>query len=720
MIKISNLNKTYTTGNFTIKACDNVSLEFRKEEFVAIIGPSGCGKTTFLNILGALLRPDSGNIEIYGNSIIEFDDNKLDRYRNHTIGYIFQTYNLIEHLNVLDNVMLGLALSGVKSKARKEKALRALEKVGILEQAYKKPKELSVGQAQRVAIARTLVNDPDIILADEPTGALDSEMSKTIISLFKELTKDKLVIIVTHNEELAYEYATRIIKLTDGRVVSDSNPYKSIDNLGKQLNLKNNSMSLFTSINLAFKNLKTKIGRTLLIVIASLFGVIGIYLIATLSIGLKKEYHRYQENKLSQYAINISANYSNVTLTPRDNTEFDEEKGNMNKITQEFVDYINDYYEENPDNISGITIKPRFMFSILKSQEDENGVITYKRMATNYGPYTARINQKFSLYVLLPKGEKFNLTYDILAGTHPDNITDKENKVFGIVLPVDICNRFYNHVFETMGYYYKDNDHIPFETILNMEFLFYPGVYSSTNFDIENTVKLKICAIVRHKDRYQDVLIPSGLGYTHDLVEYLAHNYPNVVGDTDYIDIYPTSSKARSEIKDYLKKYNDRFDPNDKENNIVYYDEFEVLSKKSQKLIMIIMVSLTCFTIVAIVISITMNTIVTQTSVLQRSREIGIIRALGGRKKDVFRIFNTENIIVGIISGIIGLLVSFLIINYLNDFVEKNFNTRNVLINLPVPALITFILVLIISFLAGIIPARKAAIKDPVEVLYSE
>ena len=293
MLELKNIVKQYVTGDTTLNALDDVSLEFRKNEFVAILGPSGCGKTTMLNIVGGLDRYTSGDIVINGKSTKEFKDADWDNYRNHSIGFVFQSYNLIPHQTVLENVELALTLSGVSKEERRKRATDVLTKVGLADKLKNKPNQLSGGQMQRVAIARALVNDPEIILADEPTGALDTVSSIQVMELLKEISKDKLIIMVTHNPELAQEYSTRIVKLLDGQLIDDSNPYEN-DGKKKEKKLlsvsddtsltkrelekknKKKKMSFFTALSLSFKNLLTKKARTILVTFAGSIGIIGI------------------------------------------------------------------------------------------------------------------------------------------------------------------------------------------------------------------------------------------------------------------------------------------------------------------------------------------------------------------------------------------------------------------------------------------------------------
>ena len=315
MLQVKDIRKEYKTGNLVQKALDGVSLNLRDNEFVAILGPSGSGKTTLLNIIGGLDRYDSGDVIINGISTKKYKDRDWDAYRNHTIGFVFQSYNLIPHQTVLANVELALTISGIGAKERKAKALAALDKVGLKDQAHKKPNQMSGGQMQRVAIARALVNDPDILLADEPTGALDSDTSVQVMDLLKEVAKDRLVVMVTHNPELAEEYATRIVKVKDGKVIHDSDPYEPEDSILKapvHKRLGKASMSFFTALALSFNNLLTKKTRTILVAFAGSIGIIGIALIMSLSNGVNKYIDDTEKKTLSQYPLQIDA--SSVSL----------------------------------------------------------------------------------------------------------------------------------------------------------------------------------------------------------------------------------------------------------------------------------------------------------------------------------------------------------------------------------------------------------------------
>ena len=335
MLSLKNIIKDYPVGDGVVHALKGVDVEFRKNEFVAILGQSGCGKTTLLNIIGGLDRYTSGDLIINGRSTKEFKDRDWDAYRNHSIGFVFQNYNLIPHQTVLSNVELALTLSGVPKSERRKRAVEALEKVGLGDQLKKKPNQMSGGQMQRVAIARALVNDPDILLADEPTGALDSSTSVQIMEILKEISKDKLIIMVTHNPELAEQYATRTIKLLDGKIISDSDPYTNetkTEPIGKkeQKKVKKPSMSFFTALALSRNNLITKKGRTLLTAFAGSIGIIGIALILSVSTGVNNYIKQVQEDTLTSYPITIEAESVDMSSMLSAMTDREEDKDHDN------------------------------------------------------------------------------------------------------------------------------------------------------------------------------------------------------------------------------------------------------------------------------------------------------------------------------------------------------------------------------------------------------
>ena len=314
VLTLRNITKDYTAGDSAVHALRGVSIDFRESEFVAILGPSGCGKTTLLNIIGGLDQYTSGDLVINGRSTRDYGDKDWDTYRNHSIGFVFQSYNLIPHQSVLANVELALTISGISREERRERAIKVLERVGLGDQIYKKPNQMSGGQMQRVAIARALINDPDILLADEPTGALDSETSVQVMDLLKEVAQDRLVIMVTHNPDLAERYATRIVRLLDGEIIGDSDPYDGSkaaqrSNEGK----KRPSMSFLTALSLSLNNLMTKKGRTILTAFAGSIGIIGIALILSLSNGIQTYIDQVQEDTLSTYPLTIESEAADLS-----------------------------------------------------------------------------------------------------------------------------------------------------------------------------------------------------------------------------------------------------------------------------------------------------------------------------------------------------------------------------------------------------------------------
>lgn len=365
MLQIENISKKYVTGDLVQQALKNVSLTLRDNEFVAILGPSGSGKTTLLNVIGGLDRYDSGDLIINGISTQKYKDRDWDSYRNHTIGFVFQSYNLIPHQTVLSNVELALTISGISKSERRKRAKKALEEVGLGDQIHKKPNQMSGGQMQRVAIARALVNNPDILLADEPTGALDTETSIQVMNLLKQVAKDRLVVMVTHNPELAEEYANRIVRLKDGEITDDTNPYvveKSKVEKPQHKNMGKSSMSIFTSLALSFNNLKTKKGRTLLTSFAGSIGIIGIALILALSNGVNNYIADVQKDTMTSYPITINAQDMDLTRVMND--------GQSAAVEKENVDHKKDKVYSNTTDLE--------MTSSMTSSVSENNLTKFK------------------------------------------------------------------------------------------------------------------------------------------------------------------------------------------------------------------------------------------------------------------------------------------------------------------------------------------------------
>ena len=436
MLELKNIKKSYKVADFTQTALNGISLKFRKNEFVAVLGQSGSGKTTLLNIIGGLDHYDSGDLIINNKSTKKFKDTDWDAYRNNCIGFVFQNYNLISHISILANVELGMTLSGVSKKERKEKTIEVLKKVGLENHMYKKPNQLSGGQMQRVAIARALVNNPDVILADEPTGALDSKTSIQIMELIKEIAKDKLVIMVTHNSELAHNYANRIIELKDGSIVSDTNKLEK-QNIDKTYNIKKTSMNFLTALSLSFNNIRTKKGRTLLTAFASSIGIIGIAIILSLSNGFDKQIDKFEKDTLSGFPITISRQASEMTtedmalMTPSKEDSYPDTNViypydtasslliHQNVFTEDYLNYIDNI---NKDDTIGISYLRTMLLNMLIKNNDKIEYISNLSLTS------------------LPKELKENdetfleSAYDLLAGNYP---TDK----LEIVVAVNEKNR---------------------------------------------------------------------------------------------------------------------------------------------------------------------------------------------------------------------------------------------------------------------------------------
>ena len=769
MLEIKNIRKSYKTGDFVQDALKGVNLKFRKHEFVSILGPSGSGKTTLLNIIGGLDRYTSGDLIINNKSTKKFKDNDWDAYRNNSVGFIFQSYNLIGHISVLANVEMALTLSGVSSKKRRKMAKEALKKVGLIDHINKKPNQLSGGQMQRVAIARALVNDPDIILADEPTGALDSKTSIQIMDLIKEISCDKLVIMVTHNPELANEYASRIIELKDGELISDSNPINDSEKLKGTYRLKKTAMSYVTALKLSFNNIKTKKGRTILTAFASSIGIIGIALVLSLSNGFNIQIEKFQTDALSSLPIMITeqaVNLDEETLSKMESSMtgknfenypdidyiypeeiIDETVTHTNNLTEEFINYVE---EINPNSVSGVSYTRAVALNMLVKNNDK---------------YTI-FDQSF--FSAIPKSLDenqngvFEDNYDVLAGNLP---TSKEE----IVLIIDSRNRVNAKLLEALGYDI-DSETINFYELIGKEIKlilndnFYQKIENIYTYNLEfeklynnsDSITLKISGILRGKEDKKLVSTGSGLAYTEDLVEYVVEknsksqivkdqeiaNYNVLSGQTfdlesetgikeketilSYlgsngvpvmISIYPRNFDAKDEIIEYLDKYNEKKEDSEK---IVYTDMANLISSLSGSIMDAITIVLIAFSAISLVVSVIMIGIITYISVLERTKEIGVLRALGARKKDITRVFNAETFIIGLTSGLIGIIIARLLVIPTNIIIENLTELPNVAKLNPLHALILIIISVTLTIIGGSIPAKLASKKDPVIALRTE
>lgn len=762
MLELKKIKKSYKTGEFVQHALKEVSIKFRKNEFVSILGQSGSGKTTLLNIIGGLDRYDSGDLIINSKSTKKFKNKDWDSYRNNCIGFIFQSYNLISHISVLENVEMSMTLSGVSKKKRRKKALEVLKKVGLKDHVNKKPNQLSGGQMQRVAIARALANDPEIILADEPTGALDSKTSIQIMELIKDIAKDKLVIMVTHNPELAKTYSTRIIELKDGSLISDSNPFKD-DKEQSTYKIKKTSMSFFTALKLSFNNILTKKGRTLLTAFASSIGIIGIATILALSNGFNIEVEKFEKNTLSQAPIVISEQSMDISSTQN---LMDEDK------LEDYPNLKEVYAQKDVESLLHTNkITKDYLEKINNIDKNLIGGISYQR-ATNITLLT-KINDKVKLLdsssILFPipsaidgtKSKVIEDNFEIIYGSATDNKQD-------LVLLVDSKNRISETVLKMLGF---ENDKISFDDIigkefkvvLNNDYYIKVGDFYTMNQDLdklynnENTITLKITAIMRgKKDSDFAKLSGSGITYNQSLMDYIISknetsnivkaqknvNY-NILNREPFdmqteegiiqkeamlsylgadtipfaIQIYPKDFDSKDEILSVLDNYNEGKSEEDK---IIYIDQAELITSLSGGIMDAITVVLIGFSSISLIVSSIMIGIITYISVLERTKEIGILRALGARGKDITRVFNAETFIIGLSSGVVGLLISRLLIIPINSIIKNLSGLANVAKMNPVHAIILIFISIILTLIGGFIPAKIASKKDPVESLRTE
>lgn len=765
MLELKNINKSYKTGNFIQHALKDVSINFRKNEFVAILGASGSGKTTLLNIIGGLDRYDSGDLIINNKSTKKFKSLDWDRYRNNCIGFIFQSYNLIPHISILDNVEMGMTLSGVNSKTRRRKAKEALKKVGLLEHIHKKPNQLSGGQMQRVAIARALVNDPDIILADEPTGALDTKTSIQIMELIKEIAKNKLVIMVTHNPDLAKEYATRIIEFQDGVKLSDSNPIKDTEKDNKTLKIRKTAMSFLTALKLSFNNIKTKKGRTLITAFASSIGIIGIGLILSLSNGFKIEVDKFEKNSLSQAPIIISTQAMSANsedfeeLTSKKLDKYPESKEvhvqkdiiktmyHTNKITDNYISYLE-------------KIDSKYLAGV--SYAKGTNLIVVNKDSNNKYNLVSTLNSGVQEWTLLPtnpnndKNGVIDNMYDVIAG-------EINNNEPGLILQVDSKNQVYESVLEALGIENKET--VTFDEIMNKELkvilnndyyiksgnMFYPSQDLEKLYNNKNSITIKVQAIIRGKEDQEMLTNGSGFAYTNALTQKVieANKNSDIVKAQEKIDyniltnspfdetstkeymlgylgsdvvpiaiyLYPQDFNSKEEITNYLDKYNEDKKSDDK---IEYTDMASMISSLSGGIMDAITVVLIAFSSISLIVSSIMIAIITYISVLERTKEIGILRALGARKKDIKRVFNAETFIIGLTSGLLGIIIAYLLTIPTNHIIEKLSGLAGVAKLNIIHAIILVIINVILTMIGGTIPARMASKKNPVEALRTE
>lgn len=759
MLELKHIKKSYKTGNFVQHALKDVSIKFRKNEFVAILGPSGSGKTTLLNIIGGLDRYDSGDLIINNKSTKQFKATDWDSYRNNCIGFIFQTYNLIGHISVLENVEMALTLSGYKRKDKRKKALEALDKVGLKDHAYKKPNQLSGGQMQRVAIARALVNDPDIILADEPTGALDSKTSIQIMDLIKEIAKDKLVIMVTHNASLAEEYATRIIEFKDGEVVHDSNPIKKEEKETGAVHIRKTVLSYLSALHLSFNNIKTKKGRTFLTAFAASIGIIGIALILSLSNGFQIQIDEFEKSTLSQMPITISEQSiqldeetmeEQMQVVTNDKEKYPTRKEvipvdsladsmlHQNIITEDYINYIEAL---DQSLLGGKAYQRATALNLITEKEDG----TYQKV--NTGTTMNDMWQVFPSRTEEAEAGVVEENYDVLAG----NLDSKE---LGLILAIDSKNGVNKTLLETLGFSGEENvsfDQLlgkEMKVVLNNDYYQNYGNYFMPNTDYEalyqneNDITVRIKAIIRGKEDKEMITNGSTMYYTEALIDQvidqnkesdivkaqeerdynilsgsafdeentkeIALSYLGADTVPSAIYLYPKDFNSKDEITEYLDKYNEGKEEQDQ---IVYTDMAAMMSDLSGNIMDAITVVLIAFSSISLVVSSIMIAIITYISVLERTKEIGILRALGARGKDITRVFNAETMIIGFCSGVLGLLIAYLLTFPANRVIENLTGLAGVAKLNPIHALILLIISITLTVLSGFIPAKMASKK---------
>ena len=752
MLTIKNIYKSYGLKDSKYSVLKDINLSFRPNEFVAILGPSGSGKTTLLNILGGLDQYDSGDLIINGKSTKKFKDKDWDSYRNKSVGFIFQSYNLISHISILSNVEMCLTLRNTSKSVARKKAIEALERVGLKDHMHKKPNQLSGGQMQRVAIARALVNNPDIILADEPTGALDSKTSTQIMELIKDISKDKLVIMVTHNENLADIYASRIIKLSDGVIISDSNPYETKKETDLYT-LPKTKMSLLTALGLSLNNIKTKKGRTLLTSFAASIGIIGISLVLALSNGFQIQIDDFEKNTLTQMPIYITPEATDLKSEmalelgngedeyPSDNIikkyQYTVANAHKNKITSDYINYINSI---NNDYLNGIGYGYNANMNVII----KNDTIDY--FNNNY------IETSFSTN---GTSDIIKENYDLLSGRYPKNSNEA-------LLIVDTYNRLYPYLYKDLGL--KENS--TFEDVIGKEL----QVVSNNNFyeeadglfitkhnydelwNNDDNIKINITGIIRAKkdanvtlysgstllinakieeesidknlnsnivkaQKEKDYNVLNGDDFDEDDTKEQAISMLGGSKDPQTIAIYPKDFISKDKIIEYLDKYNENKSDEDK---IIYTDYASTVTDLSGGIMNGITLVLVGFSSVSLIVSSIMISIITYISVLERTKEIGILRSLGARKKDISRVFNAETAIIGFTSGLMGVGIAYLLTFPINVVIKNATNLDSVARLSIYYAVLMIIISIVITVIGGLIPAKMASKKDPVEALRTE
>ena len=890
MLELKNIKKDYVTSSETVHALRGVSVTFRDREFVSILGPSGCGKTTLLNIVGGLDHYTSGDLVINGRSTESYKDRDWDVYRNHRVGFIFQSYNLIPHQTVLGNVELALTIAGIGKKERVERAKKALDRVGLQNQYYKKPNQLSGGQCQRVAIARALVNDPEILLADEPTGALDTVTSVQIMNLIREIAKERLVIMVTHNPELAAQYSTRIIRLLDGRLIQDTNPVSAAE-LSAQTAKKKKTfkerraerrakkaakrekakMSFFTAFRLSARNLISKKGRTTMVGFAGSIGIIGIALVLAFSSGIKGYVASMQDDMLSGNPISITETAFDLTaitgmMNAEDKIEIIKHPNNVyisslveylietsdtfdsmlvsNDITEEYIEYVKamprEYYNAMVLGY-GIDMATNVFVNFKASPTSDSEHISMKRLTdiyksilgdTEYAELASMVNMLAPKLEQAPSNTDYILSqYNVVSGSIA---TEKDE----IMLVLNSEDELSDLLLARLGYYteaefleiinkassedgsYNEalyREYFTYEELLERTLTVYPvdtlfgteeatvtlpnGMETTTvtptyasklDSADESGLTLKVVGILTPKDEISYGVLSSGVYYTEALTEHILEmnadsefidyltpdegkpaSFVSVSYEYDYlpydaftggeitgeaksvsgsvfgmgsmsdavirslggnalanrISIYPISFDDKDFVTSYLDEWNnDNIDltvggavlSGGERKNVTYTDTLELVINMINNMIDVVSAALIAFTSISLVVSTVMIGIITYVSVVERIKEIGVIRSLGGRKKDVSRLFTAETFIIGGLAGVIGIAVTYGISAIASAIIYKLFSIPNIAA-LPVSqALLLICLSIVLTLFSGVMPARSAARKDPVVALRTE
>ena len=883
MLTLSNIHKEYASGELRVEALKGVSLSFRKNEFVAVLGPSGCGKTTLLNIIGGLDRYTQGDLIIKGRSTREYKDADWDSYRNHSVGFVFQSYNLIPHQTVLSNVELALTLGGVPAKERRRRAVQALERVGLGDQLNKKPNEMSGGQMQRVAIARALVNDPEILLADEPTGALDSETSVQIMDVLKEIASDRLVIMVTHNPELAAQYATRTIRLLDGRVTDDTMPFDGQDDMAQPpARTGATSMHFGTALHLSLNNLMTKKGRTFMVALAGSIGIIGIALILSLSNGVNEYIKSVEEDTLAQYPLTIESETMNQSalltamMSASSGKDIPHEEGRvyssnvMGDLMSAMVSEVNENdlpsfktYLDGSQEIADLTSSIAYEYGSTLRIYNRNAVggvqqvqpstvidtMTNSSMMSNANALASMssmssLSQMTSMYnmnvffELAGANNQRHGNYELLAGHMPqkydelllvvgedDDISDTTLYTLGLRDQSEVQQLFMTLLTgstvqtETISYSYDDLLSLTFTLVLpgNLYQEQGDGIYADISGDeaamsqaLDQGVTLHIAGIARSSSNSMiSSMMAGGVGYTHELVEYVvsANNETPAVKaqrehpDTDIftginfsggvdmepsmemldtylnslpqeqqtavramigmmseerilsmmraemakqktdatyegnlaklnatnldtptqIKIYPIDFESKQRIVDLIEQYNAQMQAAGHEEGVIRYTDYVgSLMSSVTTIVDTISYVLIAFVSISLVVSSIMIGIITYISVLERTKEIGILRAMGASKGDVSRVFTAETLIIGLVAGFLGVLVTWLLTFPINALIHHLTQINAAAILPGGAAAILVAISMLLTILAGAIPSRMAAKKDPVVALRTE